>query len=144
MTKYTIKNLKELEVFVSEKKEYFNQEKCFAFKGDMGVGKTTLIQMLLSTLGVTDLQGSPTYAIVNQYATEQDQREYFHLDCYRIKNIHEAYDLGLEELFNEKKTIFIEWPEKVIQFLPEETVWISIHSESDNTRTIELDYEYRS
>jgi tRNA threonylcarbamoyladenosine biosynthesis protein TsaE len=144
MTKYTIKNLKELEVFVSEKKEYFNQEKCFAFTGDMGVGKTTLIQMLLSTLGVTDLQGSPTYAIVNQYAIERAQREYFHLDCYRIKNIHEAYDLGLEELFNEKKTIFIEWPEKVIQFLPEETVWISIHNESDNTRTIELDYEYRS
>lgn len=56
----------------------------------------------------------------------------------------EAYDLGLEELFNEKKAIFIEWPEKVIQFLPEETVWISIHSESDNTRTIILDYEYRS
>ena len=144
MTKHTIKNLKELEVFVAQKKEFFNQEKCYAFKGDMGAGKTTLIQMLLQTLGVTNLQGSPTYAIVNQYAIEQTQREYFHLDCYRIKNIDEAYDLGLEELFNEKKAIFIEWPEKVIQFLPEETVWISIHSESDNTRTIILDYEYRS
>ena len=46
------------------------------------------------------------------------------------------------QLFHEKKTIFIEWPEKVVQFLPEETVWITIHHESDDTRTIDIAYEY--
>ena len=110
----------------------------------MGAGKTTLIQLLLKKLGIVDLQGSPTYAIVNQYTNESTQQEYFHLDCYRIKNDYEAFDLGLEELFNEKKTIFIEWPEKVVKFLPEETIWISIYNETDNTRTIDLDYEYGS
>ena len=144
MTKHTIKNLKELEVFVAQKKEFFNQEKCYAFKGDMGAGKTTLIQMLLQTLGVTNLQGSPTYAIVNQYAIEQTQRDYFHLDCYRIKNIDEAYDLGLEELFNEKKTIFIEWPEKIKRFLPIDTIWVKLKINENHIRTIEIADEYRS
>jgi len=144
MRKHNIKNLAALEQFVIAEKEFFNQNKCYAFKGEMGAGKTTLIQLLLKKLGIVDLQGSPTYAIVNQYTNESTQQEYFHLDCYRIKNDYEAFDLGLEELFNEKKTIFIEWPEKVVKFLPEETIWISIYNETDNTRTIDLDYEYGS
>ena len=144
MRKHNIKNLAALEQFVIAEKEFFNQNKYYAFKGEMGAGKTTLIQLLLKKLGIVDLQGSPTYAIVNQYTNESTQQEYFHLDCYRIKNDYEAFDLGLEELFNEKKTIFIEWPEKVVKFLPEETIWISIYNETDNTRTIDLDYEYGS
>jgi tRNA threonylcarbamoyladenosine biosynthesis protein TsaE len=144
MRKHNIKNLAALEQFVIAEREFFNQNKCYAFKGEMGAGKTTLIQLLLKKLGIVDLQGSPTYAIVNQYTNESTQQEYFHLDCYRIKNDYEAFDLGLEELFNEKKTIFIEWPEKVVKFLPEETIWISIYNETDNTRTIDLDYEYGS
>ncbi|MDA9987179.1 tRNA (adenosine(37)-N6)-threonylcarbamoyltransferase complex ATPase subunit type 1 TsaE [Crocinitomicaceae bacterium] len=144
MRKHNIKNLAALEQFVIAEKEFFNQNKCYAFKGEMGAGKTTLIQLLLKKLGIVDLQGSPTYAIVNQYTNESTHQEYFHLDCYRIKNDYEAFDLGLEELFNEKKTIFIEWPEKVVKFLPEETIWISIYNETDNTRTIDLDYEYGS
>ena len=141
---YISRSISETAIISKDISEIIAENSLLLINGEMGAGKTTLIQILLKTLGVTNLQGSPTYAIVNQYAIEQTQREYFHLDCYRIKNMDEAYDLGLEELFNEKKTIFIEWPEKVIQFLPEETVWISIHSKSDNTRTIELDYEYRS
>ena len=144
MRKHNIENLAALEQFVIAEKEFFNQNKYYAFKGEMGAGKTTLIQLLLKKLGIVDLQGSPTYAIVNQYTNESTQQEYFHLDCYRIKNDYEAFDLGLEELFNEKKTIFIEWPEKVVKFLPEETIWISIYNETDNTRTIDLDYEYGS
>ena len=142
MKRHKIENLAALETFVAEHKEQFDTPNCFAFKGEMGSGKTTLIQLLLKALGVKDLQGSPTYSIVNQYYNEISRKEYFHLDCYRIKNDFEAFDLGLEELFHEKKTIFIEWPEKVLQFLPKETVWITIHHESDDTRTIDIAYEY--
>ena len=142
MKRYKIKNLTGLEAFVEKHKAQFDTPHCVAFKGAMGSGKTTLIQLLLKALGVNDLQGSPTYAIVNQYSNESTHKEYYHLDCYRIKNDFEAFDLGLEELFNEKKTIFIEWPEKVMQFLPEETLWITIHHESDDTRTIDIAYEY--
>ena len=142
MRRYKIQNLSALETFVIEHKDQFDAQQCFAFKGEMGSGKTTLIQLLLKAFGINDLQGSPTYGIVNQYYNETTHKEYYHLDCYRIKNNFEAFDLGLEELFHEKKTIFIEWPEKVMQFLPEETVWITIHHESDDTRTIDIAYEY--
>ena len=142
MKHYEIENIEALKAFAIEHVAQFDAPKCFAFRGEMGSGKTTLIQSLLSAIGVKDLQGSPTYAIVNQYCNENTGKEYFHLDCYRIKNDFEAFDLGLEELFHEKKTIFIEWPEKVVQFLPEETVWITIHHESDDTRTIDIAYEY--
>ena len=142
MKHYKIQSLSALEAFIIEHKDEFDAPHCFAFKGEMGSGKTTFIQLLLKAIGVDELQGSPTYSIVNQYYNESSNKEYFHLDCYRIKNDLEALDLGLEELFNEKKTIFIEWPEKVMQFLPKETVWITIHHESDDTRTIDIAYEY--
>ena len=142
MKRYKIKTLSALEEFVKKHKAQFDTPHCFAFKGEMGSGKTTLIQLLLKTFGINNLQGSPTNAIVNQYYNETTHKEYYHLDCYRIKNDFEAFDLGLEELFHEKKTIFIEWPEKVMRFLPEETVWITIHHESDDTRTIDIAYEY--
>ena len=142
MKRYKIKTLSALEEFVKKHKAQFDTPHCFAFKGEMGSGKTTLIQLLLKTFGINDLQGSPTYAIVNQYYNERTHKEYYHLDCYRIKNDFEAFDLGLEELFHEKKTIFIEWPEKGMRLLPEETVWITIHHESDDTRTIDIAYEY--
>tara|TARA_B100001287_G_scaffold176555_1_gene148826 strand:- start:607 stop:1035 length:429 start_codon:yes stop_codon:yes gene_type:complete len=142
MKHFKIQNLSALEAFVIEHKDQFDTPRCFAFKGEMGSGKTTLIQLLLKAFGIKDLQGSPTYAIVNQYYNETTHKEYYHLDCYRIKNDFEAFDLGLEELFNEKKTIFIEWPENVRQFLPNETAWITIHHESDGTRTIDITYEY--
>jgi tRNA threonylcarbamoyladenosine biosynthesis protein TsaE len=78
---------------------------------------------------------------VNEYETGQGLSVY-HLDCYRLKNDAETFELGMEELLSKKKTIFIEWPEKVLQFLPKETVWITIHHESDDTRTIDIAYEY--
>lgn len=143
MRRFKIDDLEELKTFAIEQKDFFDAPLCFAFKGEMGTGKTTLIQLILKLLGVENLQGSPTYSIVNEYISEKTQREYYHLDCYRIKNDFEAFDLGLEELFNEKKTIFIEWPDKVIRFLPKDTIWISLQHESDDTRTIEIDYEYR-
>lgn len=144
MKSFKINNLEELHAFTKENKALFNTPNCYAFKGEMGAGKTTLIQLILKELGVSNLQGSPTYSIINEYENEQTNRLYYHLDCYRLKNDYEAFDLGLEELFNEKKTIFIEWPEKVMTFLPSETLWITIRHESDDTRTIEIDYEHRS
>ena len=144
MKKFKINDLEELHTFTKKNKELFNTYNCYAFKGEMGVGKTTLIQLLLKEFGIVNLQGSPTYAIINEYQNEKTNRLYYHLDCYRLKNDYEAFELGLEELSNEKTTIFIEWPEKVLQFLPLETRWITIQHKSDDTRTIEIDYEHGS
>lgn len=96
-----------------------------AFYGEMGVGKTTLIKELCKELGVTETTSSPTFSIVNQYRGTDDIVIY-HFDCYRIKNSEEILDIGFEDYIYEGDWIFIEWPEKIFDHLPENTMKISL------------------
>ena len=123
--------------------DFFSQKKCFAFVGEMGAGKTTIIQNILNLNGVKNLQGSPTYSIINEYETEEGMILY-HLDCYRIKNNVEAFELGLEELLSKKNPIFIEWPKKINAFLPSDTIWVHLEVYNNHTRIIEIADEHRS
>ena len=102
-------------------------KKVFAFDGPMGAGKTTFIKKLCEEMGTTDVVNSPTFAIVNVYDVEQPYRgEVYHFDCYRLKELREALDLGAEEYLYSGNYCFIEWPEKIEALLPEETVWVKI------------------
>lgn len=78
-------------------------------KGNLGAGKTTFSQFLLKNLGSTDEVSSPTYAIVNEYNSSKGK--VFHFDLYRLKNIEEAYDFGIEEYLDNAFLCIIEWPE---------------------------------
>lgn len=78
-------------------------------KGNLGAGKTTFTQFLLKTLGSSDEVSSPTYAIVNEYSTPKGK--VFHFDLYRMKNIGEVYDIGMEEYLDNAFLCIIEWPE---------------------------------
>ena len=102
-------------------------KKVFAFDGPMGAGKTTFIKKLCEEMGTMDVVNSPTFAIVNVYDVEQPYRgEVYHFDCYRLKDIREAMDLGAEEYLYSGNYCFIEWPEKIEALLSEETVWVKI------------------
>ena len=79
--------------------------------------------------------------VINEYQSNQGI-DLFHLDCYRIKNDLEAFELGLEELLNKKNPIFIEWPEKVSAFLPSDTIWLRLNVSENHIRTIEIADEY--
>ena len=136
-----IPDIESLEHVISEHRHFFSEHKCYAFEGEMGVGKTTLIQKILRMYGVTQLQGSPTYSIINEYQSNQGI-DLYHLDCYRIKNDLEAFELGLEELLNKKNPIFIEWPENVRAFLPPDTIWLRLNVSENHIRTIEIANEY--
>ena len=138
-----IKTIEELKTFVEENASLFRKKSCFAFRGEMGAGKTTLIQCILENNGIQSFQGSPTYSIINEYESP-DGNCYYHIDCYRLKNDFEAFDLGLEELLSEKNPIFIEWAEKIEKFLPPDTIWIDIRLSNDQIRTIEIAHENRS
>lgn len=78
-------------------------------KGNLGAGKTTFTQFLMKKLGSRDEVNSPTYSIVNEYSTPQGK--VFHFDLYRLKNIDEVYDIGIEEYLDNAFLCIIEWPE---------------------------------
>lgn len=78
-------------------------------KGNLGAGKTTFTQFLLKNLGSTDEVSSPTYSIVNEYNTARGK--VYHFDLYRMKNIMEVHDIGMEEYLDHAFLSIIEWPE---------------------------------
>lgn len=78
-------------------------------KGNLGAGKTTFSKYLLKALGSSDEVSSPTYAIVNEYHTPKG--DIFHFDLYRMKNIGEVYDIGMDEYLDRAYLCIIEWPE---------------------------------
>ena len=107
------------------------------FYGEMGSGKTTLIKEIAAQLGVKDLTNSPTFSLVNEYATGEGGRMY-HFDFYRIEREEEAYDIGFEEYLDSGDWCLIEWPEKVENLLPLDSVVIRIDINPDDSRTIQL------
>ena len=108
----------------------------FAFDGKMGAGKTTFIKELCEVMGTEDVVNSPTFAIVNVYEVEAirrlgekakgERQEVYHFDCYRIKDLREAMDMGAEEYLYSGNYCFIEWAEMIEPLLPEDTVWVKI------------------
>lgn len=108
--------------------------KVFAFKGQMGVGKTTFILSILKAMGVEDIEGSPTYSLVNSYESVAFGKVN-HFDLYRLESEEEAYDIGIEEMLYNDAYCFIEWPEKIVSLLPDTTVWVNFQM-NDNLERI--------
>ena len=108
-----------------------------AVRGGMGAGKTTLIREIVAALGSADTVTSPTFAIVNQYKAGKERIHHF--DFYRIDDQREAYDFGYEEYFYSGDLCLVEWPEKIEQLLPENTMNVRITADSDTARTFEID-----
>jgi len=115
--------------------ENHKSSRIFAFFGEMGAGKTTLIKAICKYLKVKQTVNSPTFSIVNEYDTEQGKR-IFHFDFYRIKKIEEVYDIGYEEYFYSDNYCFIEWPEKIESLLPEEHIAVKIVLEGNNRKIL--------
>ena len=110
----------------------------FAFNGNMGAGKTTFIKSVCEELGVEDVINSPTFSIINEYRSETTGELIYHFDFYRINKINEAYDMGIEDYFYSGALCFIEWPEKIQELLPENTVFIDIIEQPDGSRSLTI------
>ena len=128
--------LDELEL-VAQKVIAQQPSKVILFHGEMGVGKTTLIKQLCKTLGVSSATSSPTFSLVNEYETIDDQVVY-HFDFYRLKNEMEALDMGADDYFYSGNWCFIEWAEKIPSLIPDEHAVITIELVENGKRHLTL------
>jgi len=118
--------------------EQFDHRKIFLFSAEMGAGKTTFITALLHAMGIEEVDGSPTYSLVNTYESPM-YGKIFHFDLFRIEDETEALDIGIEEMLYSGGMCFIEWPEKINNLLPDNVIWSYIRRNEDNTRTITVE-----
>ena len=150
------------EVAATDILEKCGDRRVFAFDGKMGAGKTTFIKCLCEAMGTEDVVNSPTFAIVNVYEVEAkgerreakgngqwaignglwargERQEVYHFDCYRIKDLIEAMDMGTEEYLYSGNYCFIEWAEMIEPLLPEDTVWVKIEAMENEERRLSFD-----
>ncbi len=113
----------------------YPEERVFAFYGEMGAGKTTLIKAFCQELGSVDVVSSPTFSLVNEYEDEKGN-PVFHFDFYRIKALEELFDMGFEEYVYSGNYCFLEWPERMSELLPESYVYVSVDVSEKNERII--------
>ncbi len=138
MTKeITINSTDDLERAAGEFIALMDNFTIFAFYGTMGAGKTTFINALVKRLGVTDdATSSPSFSIINEYRSDTTAELIYHFDCYRLESTDEALDIGVEDYFDSGALCLIEWPERIGEILPDDTVRIDIRVNDDDSRTL--------
>jgi tRNA threonylcarbamoyladenosine biosynthesis protein TsaE len=103
--------------------------------GDLGAGKTRLVQGAAAALGVEDPVLSPTFMLVREYDGDLSVH---HVDAYRLSGPLELEDLGLEEVLAADAVVFVEWADRVAAALPESWLELVLHIRDDETREIEV------
>lgn len=115
----------------------FSENCCkFAFYGEIGAGKTTLVKSIGKILSVEDEITSPTFSIVNEYDIPNGLLR--HLDLYRLKNTQEALDINIEEYLYDSFYTIIEWPEIIEPLFPDKMVYLRIEINEDSSRNFNI------
>lgn len=130
-----INNLTDLEKFAKKLAPLLKEGDVINLVGDMGAGKTTLVNAIARFFGISD-SSSPTFAIVNIY---EGKKTIYHLDLYRFDNPDDLLDIDFETYFYPEGAItFLEWAENGEGYLPDGMVNIRIDKLSPDTRDIEI------
>jgi tRNA threonylcarbamoyladenosine biosynthesis protein TsaE len=109
-----------------------------ALYGNLGAGKTTLIQGIAQGLGVKDYVTSPTFILINEYLGKYP---FYHVDLYRLNDRTEIEDLGILEYFEKDGVCVIEWAEKMEELLPANVKRIKLETVDEDRRRIELSWQ---
>jgi tRNA threonylcarbamoyladenosine biosynthesis protein TsaE len=130
---FVVENIYDLPAVAKSLLDNLGETTVVAFDGQMGAGKTTFIQNILRAMGIENTHGSPTYSLVNEYKSPF-YGSVFHFDLYRLNSEEEAFDIGIEEMIYGGGICFIEWPDKVLHLLPENTLYVKIRLNEDLNR----------
>lgn len=137
MTEIHLQSIEQLPEAAEKFVETMGDETVYAFYGEMGAGKTTFINALCRRLGVEDdVTNSPSFAIINEYRSDSTAELIYHFDLYRLENIDEALEIGVEDYFDCGALCFLEWPERIEDILPDDTVRVDIRVNDDHSRDI--------
>lgn len=133
-------SLSELDVFAAKFWSAMPHSKLFAFHGEMGAGKTTMITALCKYKGVKQAVSSPTFSIINEYNFEEEglKKKIYHLDLYRLNSLEEIIQAGVEDCIYSGEICFVEWPEKAPELLNEDTVHVIISPINTDNRRVEV------
>lgn len=137
MTTIHIDSINDLPAAADRFIEQMDDRTVYAFYGEMGAGKTTFINALCRRLGVEDdVTNSPSFAIINEYRSDTTAELIYHFDLYRLETIDEALEIGVEDYFDCGALCFLEWPERIADILPDDTVRVDIKVNDDLSRDI--------
>ena len=134
-----VHSLAELDDTIPRLAEILGARRKVALYGDLGAGKTTLVQAFCRWLGAADTATSPTFSLVNEYGyhdTEGSPALVHHLDLYRLNSTQEALDIGIGELLYDPWYCFIEWPQLIEPYLPEDSAKIQLDILSETARRL--------
>ena len=106
----------ELNRFGEELGRSLSPSAVIGLSGELGSGKTTLVQAICRGLGARALATSPSYALVHHY--EARAAPIYHVDCYRLRSPAEAQDLGFDDMMRDAGIVLIEWPERAGPWAP--------------------------
>lgn len=102
--------------------------------GDLGAGKTNFTRGFVQAYGIpADVVDSPTFTIINEY---EGELSVYHMDCYRLEHHSEALEIGIEEYLYGDGICIIEWPERILELLPEEILRVEIELLGEKSRKI--------
>jgi len=106
--------------------------------GEVGAGKTTLVQAICRGYGVHDAVRSPTFALVHEYAG--GATPVYHLDLYRLRDRRDLLHLGWEELMSALAIVLVEWPERAQEEVPDDAMRIVLSHVpgDDDVREVEV------
>ena len=127
----TITSFEEIPALCKAILQFSDGNKVFAFHGEMGSGKTTIIKQLCALLGSHDNFSSPSYSIVNEYLVQGTGNKIYHIDLYRLNDIEEALAIGIEDYITGDNYCFIEWPGLIERLLPRNVLNVSITHKGD-------------
>ena len=115
--------------------------KVLALIGDLGAGKTAFTQGFIKSFGVKTHIPSPTFVIYRKYPIDLKFKNIYHFDLYRVEKSKEILDLDFKKIIqNPENIVLIEWPEKILKFLPKNTIKVFFgHHKKETHRSIKID-----
>ncbi|TVQ49928.1 MAG: tRNA (adenosine(37)-N6)-threonylcarbamoyltransferase complex ATPase subunit type 1 TsaE [Saprospirales bacterium] len=134
---FEVKDLSGMDRVAARVIEALGEPGIVLLEGEMGAGKTTLVNKLCRHLGVIDTVNSPTFALVNIYL-DQNDRKIFHLDLYRLESTEEFLEAGMEDYVTHNYWTFIEWPELAIPFAEGNIYRVKISATDTGKRKITI------